>query len=59
MHSLFNFLVTSQDDFLKDIAFYGSWISIVLILVAFEFLRRETRIRPRSNIRKKIRNFKE
>jgi RsiW-degrading membrane proteinase PrsW (M82 family) len=24
MHSLFNFLVTSQDDFLKDIAFYGS-----------------------------------
>ncbi len=54
MHSIFNFLVTSGNEFYKNIAFYGSWISIVFILIIFEFLRRETRERPRSHIRQSI-----
>lgn len=58
MHSLFNFLVMSGNDLYKDIAFYGSWSSIVILLVIFEILRRETRIRPRSDIRKKNGKFK-
>ena len=54
MHSIFNFLVTSGNDFYKDIAFYGSWISIVFLLMIFEYLRLETRVRPRSDVRKDI-----
>ena len=50
-HSIFNFLVSSGDEFYKNLAFYLSWVSIVILLVIFEYLRRDQRIRPRSSVR--------
>ncbi len=51
MHALFNFLVSSQNKFYENIAFYGSWISVVILLLIFEYLRRDWRVRPRTLVR--------
>ena len=56
MHSLFNFFVNSGSKFYNNIAFYSSWAVVVILLLIFEFLRHDMRVRPRSNIRHQLEN---
>ncbi len=45
IHSVFNFLVSNPDSFYTRAAFYGSWIFIIILMIAFEFMDRNEKYR--------------
>lgn len=44
-HAAFNFLIISGNSSYEKIAFYASWLLIVIVLIFFEFFNRDKKIR--------------
>jgi hypothetical protein len=45
IHYIFNFLVSHQEIFYQKLAFYGTWVGIIIVLLIFELMDRKERYR--------------
>lgn len=49
IHTIFNVLVTRGDSFSQEIAFYGSWFLILILIIIFEFFDKKEKYRIRKD----------